>query len=128
MERETRKKLAAVLVFFMLFSILPTAVFSAPAEQNQGIELQPYTSMEDLMQKATAELVASGAVAEEITASQDLVQAVEAQTGKSFGEVEAIITTELLTNYEEGVIDTAAYGLDKSVMQDMMDYVLSTVI
>ena len=68
MERETRKKLAAVLVFFMLFSILPTAVFAAPAEQNQGIELQPYTSMEDLMQKATAELVASGAVAEEITA------------------------------------------------------------
>ena len=124
MERKTRKKLAAVLVFFMLFSILPTAVFAAPAEQNQGIELQPYTSMEDLMQKATAELVASGAVAEEITASQDLVQAVEAQTGKSFGEVEATITTELLTNYEEGVIDTAAYGLDKSVMQDMMDYVL----
>ncbi len=36
----------------------------------------------------------------------------------------AIITTELLTNYEEGVVDTAAYGLDKSVMQDMMDYVL----
>lgn len=124
MERKTRKKLAAVLVFFMLFSILPTAVFAAPAEQNQGIELQPYTSMEDLMQKASAELVASGTVAEEITASQDLVQAVEAQTETSFGEVETAIMTGLITNYDEGVVDTAKYGLDDTVMQDMMDYIL----
>ena len=106
MERKTRKKLAAVLVFFMLFSILPTAVFAAPAEQNQGIELQP------------------GTVAEEITASQDLVQAVEAQTETSFGEVETAIMTGLITNYDEGVVDTAKYGLDDTVMQDMMDYIL----
>lgn len=124
MERKTRKKLAAVLVFFMLFSILPTAVFAAPAGQNQGIELQPYTSMEDLIQKAKAELIADGHVMETEPVNAVLVDAVESQTGRSFGEVKTAISQGLITDYETGVIDLERYGLSKDTLQDLMEYVL----
>ena len=124
MERKTRKKLAAVLVFFMLFSILPTAVFAAPAEQNQGIELQPYTSMEDLIQKAKAELIADGHVMETEPVNAVLVDDVESQTGRSFGEVKTAISQGLITDYETGVIDLERYGLSKDTLQDLMEYVL----
>ncbi|MBQ5657912.1 MAG: hypothetical protein IIV02_00105, partial [Peptococcaceae bacterium] len=123
--KSTRKLLAIVLMVSMLFSIVPTAAFAAPAKTGSELTgLKQYTSMEQLIQDAIDELVAQGNIAAVVEADETLVEDVEEASGKSFSEVTSSIAQGLFTEYEQGALDVAELNLNEKEMHDVMDVLL----
>ncbi len=120
MKKNTRKLFAVMLIVSMLFSLVPTATFAAPAA---GMELQPYTNMEDLIQKAKDELRAQDAMVKPVVADDALVAAVE-ESGVPFDTAKSTISHDLFTNYTDGIIDVSRFGLSAADVDNMMQFVL----
>ena len=125
MNKSTKKLIAIVLMISMLFTILPTAAFAAPVGVPAEVNgLQKFSSVEELVQAAHAKLQAEGKSYEAPVADEALVSAVESKSGKSFDEVKNAVSAGFYTNYETGVMDTAAYNLSESEMDELLIWVL----
>ena len=125
MNKSTKKLVAIVLMVSMLFSIVPATAFAAPAGVPDEVNgLQKFSSVEELVQAAQAKLQAEGKVYEAPVADKALVAAVESKSGKSFDEVKNAVSAGFYANYETGVMDTAAYNLSETEMDELLIWVL----
>ena len=118
-----RSFVSTLLVISLLFGLTLPA-FAAGHEQERSTGYIQYKSgTKELIEKTISELSAEGKVYTPMT-DKALEQAVKQNSSLSLGAVKTSILFDLFSNYEDGWIDTAKFGLDAKTLNKVLNMIL----
>ena len=112
-----------ILSFSMLLGLAPTAFAESQTKAISTQSIQYGSGTKELIKKTISELSAKGAVYTPKT-DKVLETNVKQTSGLSLGAVKTSILFDLFSDYEDGKIDTARFGLNAETLKKVLNMTL----
>ncbi|WFF73249.1 InlB B-repeat-containing protein [Proteiniclasticum sp. QWL-01] len=114
---------SVMLLFFLIFGLTVPAFATGLAPEKSTQYIQYNSATKELIEKTISELSAKGKVYKPKT-DKALGLKVKQISGLSLGAVKTSILFDLFSNYEDGRIDTARFGLDAVTIEKVLNMTL----
>ena len=114
---------SVMLLFSMIFGLTIPAFATGRAPEKSTQSIQYNSTTKELIENTISELTAKGKVYTPKT-DKALALKVNQTSGLSLGAVKTSILFDLFSNYEDGRIDTANFGLDAVTLEKVLNMTL----
>ena len=122
-----KRFVAFAIAVVMICGALPVSAMAVEThDHSDHSDIQPFTSTEDLIEQVKAMLAEQGKTYAEEAEDQDLVEAVENESGYSFDQAKTQLGLGFFNNRtgSEGSISTAHLNLDETTMTALVESTL----